>query len=152
MTAEQTLQKMGLSDNPIAPEKTGKQFNGTIYYAEIRSKTGKRHGLEYGGNVLKGHKAIIMPNEYINIYGQEWNHIHAPVDFNKTFNIGDSAEYHSYNLKYVGKITAIKEKYIEIETMYKEKTRLSIYEFSWRNWDFDAIKTAEYNAEESMYL
>lgn len=153
MTAQQTLEKMGLSES--AEEVIGKQFNGTFYYNEIRSKTGKRHGVEYGGTVLKGHKARIMLNEYIHIHGQEWNHRNAPVDFSMTFYIGDRAEYDSYNLKYTGLITAIKEKYIEITEPNRQrhaKHRLSIHEFSWRNWDFNAVKIANENADTMMTI
>jgi len=153
MTANEALQQMGLTQNK-APVKTGKQFNGTIVYEVIKSKDRVCHGQKYEGSELKGHKAVIMPGEYIQIYGQEWNHIHAPVDFDRTFNIGDEAEYDSYNLKYTGKIVAIGVKTITINAgdTGKGNVRLSIYDFSWRNWDFDAVKIAKDNFETMITL
>uniref|UniRef100_A0A6M3L970 Uncharacterized protein n=1 Tax=viral metagenome TaxID=1070528 RepID=A0A6M3L970_9ZZZZ len=139
MTADQILNKMGLSDVAVQAV-TGKQFNGVIHYEEIKSKDRVSYGVKYPGQAIKGHKADIMPDNYILIYGMEFNHVNGPVTFNKTFNIGDNAEYDSYNLSYVGKITAIKAKYIEITAYGTTKHRLDIYSFSWRNWDFDLEK------------
>jgi hypothetical protein len=69
----------------------------------------------------------------------------------RSFQVGDEAEYDSYNLNYTGTITAITDKAVSI-LKYGETRRLNIYEFCWRNWDFDAVKTAARNAEEMMYI
>jgi len=123
---------------------------------EIKNKTRTRYGVKYEGNVIKGHKAEIAPGQYVRLYGQEWNHINAPVDFDKTFKIGDEAEYDSYNLKYTGKIISIGPGTVTIEAYpdsnLSKKYRLNIYTFSWRNWDFNSKKTAEYNSEEMMCI
>lgn len=130
----------------------GKQTNGTIYYDEIKDKNRNRMGIHFEGRIIKGHKAIIMPNEYIRIFGQEWNHSIAPVDFDKTFSIGDEAEYNSYNLKYTGKIIAIGAKTVTIRAYDRDNHKINIYEFSWRNWDFDSGKIAKENAETMQYI
>ena len=74
-----------------------------------------------------------------------------------SFEVGDIAEYDSYNLRYTGIITKITEKCVTI-VAYKghrgmEKAhRLDMYTFCWRNYKFNAAETAAYNQEESMYL
>jgi hypothetical protein len=74
-----------------------------------------------------------------------------------TFKVGDKASYDSYNLVYVGEITKITNKAISI-IAYKgnigmEKLhRLSLYEFSWRNHNFNMTRVAAANAEEMMYI
>lgn len=121
---------------------------------EIKSKDSIWQGRKFEGQILRGHKADIEPTKYIRIYGQEWNHINAPVDFDRTFKIGDEAEYDSYNLKYTGKIVAIGEKTITIDASDtgKKTVRLDIYEFSWRNWDFNSAKIFRQNSETMMTL
>lgn len=72
------------------------------------------------------------------------------------FQIGDEAEYDSYNLSYTGEITAITDKTVTI-VAYKGSNmervhRLNHYQFCWRNWDFDAEKVAAKNADTMMYI
>lgn len=73
-----------------------------------------------------------------------------------TFDIGDEAEYDSYNLSYTGKIVKITEKTISIVkypgTTMARKHMLSLHEFAWRNFEFNAEETARKNSEEMMYL
>ena len=123
---------------------------------EIKSKDRIHRGKLYPGQVMRGHKAEIIPNVSIRLHGEEWNHIKAPVAFDLTFKIGDEAEYGSYNLKYTGEIIKIGEKTVTIQaypgTHCQENHQLSIFEFSDRNWNFDSVKIAAYNNEESMYI
>ncbi len=67
-----------------------------------------------------------------------------------TFEIGDTAEYDSYNLSYTGAIKSITDKTVTISGMRTKRLRLA--DFAWRNYDFDAVKTAEKNAETMMYI
>lgn len=73
-----------------------------------------------------------------------------------TFAVGDEAEYNSYNLSYTGTITKITDKGVTIVAYQGsniEKThRLSLNDFCWRNWNFNAVEVAKKNAEEMMYL
>ena len=73
-----------------------------------------------------------------------------------TFNVGDIAEYDSYNLRYTGIITKITEKCVTIVaypgTSYAETHRLDLATFCWRNFNFDAAETQRRNSEEMMYL
>jgi hypothetical protein len=72
------------------------------------------------------------------------------------FNIGDEAEYGSYNLIYTGPITKITDKIVQITaypgTRNETKHNLSLDTFCWRNEKFDAAKVAKYNQEESYYI
>lgn len=86
----------------------------------------------------------------------------------RTFTLGDEAEYDSYNLSYTGTIEKITEKGIHIHTGWfkstyggttnspasgkKEIKRLDLDTFCWRNYDFDAVKTADENHETMMYI
>ena len=72
------------------------------------------------------------------------------------FNIGDEAEYGSYNLIYTGPITKITDKIVQItaypNTRNETKHNLSLDTFCWRNEKFDAVKVAKHNQEEMYYL
>lgn len=74
---------------------------------------------------------------------------HEPVKFE----IGDEAEYDSYNLKYTGTITNITEKTVTILPKYEtKKRRLKIENFAWRNYNFDSLKVAAENFDTMMYI
>jgi hypothetical protein len=69
------------------------------------------------------------------------------------FEIGDPAEYDSYNLKYTGKIVSITDKTVTILPKYENrKRRLKIEDFAWRNYDFNAERVAAENYETSHYI
>lgn len=96
----------------------------------------------------------IEPRKAITISGIYKNRIDGPIAFNKTFKVGDVAVYGSYNLIYTGIITAIGEKTVTIQH-YKnstDKSRLNLYRFSWRNWDFDHDRIEAYNVESLGYI
>lgn len=95
--------------------------------------------------------AEVVLGKYIGISGEYSNHVDGPQKFNRRFRIGDEVEYDSYNLKYTGKITAIGKTTVTI-TDRQETRRLSLYDFIWRNWNFDAKMAAEHNAEEMLHL
>lgn len=73
-----------------------------------------------------------------------------------SFRIGDQAEYHSYNLIYTGTISKITDKIVQIVeypgTLNERKHNLSLYEFCYKNYRFDAERVAAHNREESMYI
>lgn len=71
-----------------------------------------------------------------------------------SFRIGDFAEYDSYNLSYIGKITKITDKTVTIAEQYQPTKihRLSLETFCWRNFKFNLEKTREENSRTSHYL
>ena len=153
MTTDQVLEKMGLSVN-ITTNKPSN--NKVIVYDEIKSKDRVRSGVKYPGQVLTGYKAVVIPNKSIRLHGLEGNRVNGPLTFDITFKIGDYAEYDSYNLKYTGKITAIGPKTVTIQerpgTCNAKNHKLSIYAFSWRNWNYDGKKIAAHNTEEMCHI
>ena len=73
-----------------------------------------------------------------------------------SFKIGDKAEYDSYNLSYIGTITAITDKTVSIVaykgTQNEKLHRLDMEKFCWRNHKFNLAKAQAENAETSMYI
>jgi len=74
----------------------------------------------------------------------------------RSFELGDIAEYDSFNLRYTGQISRITEKGVQI-TAYpgsrnERRYNLDLYRFCWRNYDFDAAKTHAHNMNEMMYI
>lgn len=114
---------------------------------QICSKKRKHRGREYGGE-YSGVDAEIVRNESIHMIG---THNGRPVDI--TFRVGDLAEYDSYNLHYLGTIEKITDKCVTIKPRYNNRVRrLSLYEFMWRNRNFDLEAITRRNAETSMYI
>lgn len=72
------------------------------------------------------------------------------------FNLGDEAEYGSYNLIYTGPITKITDKTIQItaypNTRYEKRHNLDLNTFCWRNERFNLAKVNKHNMEESYYI
>jgi hypothetical protein len=97
---------------------------------------------------------INMEARTIRIFGTMTNHCKGPQAFDKTFAVGDQAEYDSFNLRYVGTIVRIAAKTITVKHYANSSTvtQLDVYTFIDRNWDFDAAKIEAENAEESRYL
>lgn len=115
----------------------------------VKNCTYKNRPINWDGNI---YNADIEKNKSIRIYGTIKN-AREPYEFSKTFKIGDLAEYDSYNLKYLGTIVAIGEKTVSIKEEYGKRIhRLKLWEFSWRNYDFDIGRVRKDNAEESMYI
>lgn len=97
------------------------------------------------------YNAEITPKKEIRIFGIYCTYVKGDQVFDKTFRIGDEAEYDSYNLIYTGKIVSIGNKTITIES-HGEKHRLTIYNFSRKNWDFDQARIAKHNTEEMFCI
>lgn len=100
------------------------------------------------------YNADILPGKFIRLYGEYTNHVNGPVKFDITFEVGDVAEYDSYNLIYTGKIVSIGPKTVTIQHYEHQstKSRLTIGDFAWKNWDFDLDRIAAHNREESYYI
>lgn len=82
----------------------------------------------------------------IQVDGVEVNH----------FNLGDEAEYGSYNLIYTGPITKITDKMVQITaypgTNNERRHNLDLNTFCWRNERFNATEAAKHNSEEMYYI
>ncbi len=135
-----------------------------IMVLEIRDRDRKRFGRVIPGDVAKGQHAEIIVGRRIRLFGVEragTRYVRCPKTgkrilneerlYRRDFRIGDTAEVRSYNLTYTGTITAITEKTIAVienhGTSNAKAYRMSLYEFNWRNWNFDAEECARRNAE-----
>lgn len=99
----------------------------------------------------------IEKNKSISIVtkAQGWEMKKADADGNiiRTFAIGDTAEYDSYNLSYLGTIVSITEKTVTIQPQYDTRTRrLKLGEFAYRNYKFDLAETLASNLETSYTI
>jgi hypothetical protein len=96
------------------------------------------------------YNADIEPGRSIRLHG-----IHQKKPFDVTFKLGDIAEYDSYNLHYTGKIVQIAANTVTIErgsTGERANKRLSLYEFCWRNYDFNETEVAAKNMDTMQYI
>ena len=73
-----------------------------------------------------------------------------------SFNLGDEAEYDSYNLIYHGPITKITDKLVQITsypgTLSERRHNLNLERFCWKNENFDLAKVNAHNHEEMYYI
>lgn len=69
-----------------------------------------------------------------------------------TFTLGDQAEYDSYNLSYYGKIVGITKATVVVEKTGGKSRHLNLYEFCWRNYDFDLEKKSAENSDTMNYI
>jgi hypothetical protein len=74
--------------------------------------------------------------------------------YDKTFAIGDTVEYDSFNLSYHGEIKSIGAKgNVTVAKGYSERdARLDAECFTSRNWDLDLGKAFERNSEMMMSI
>lgn len=115
----------------------------------IKARDMKRGSQTIAGEVLQGCHAEIVPGESIRVFG-DYRGRYFPFD--KTFKIGDTAEYDSYNMSYTGAIVNIGAKTVTIQKGDGTRTcRLSLYDFCWRNHDLDLDRIAERNHDVLMH-
>jgi hypothetical protein len=71
-----------------------------------------------------------------------------------TFKVGDTAEWGSYNLRYLGTIVSITPRSVVIDRgpCYSQKVRLKHEQFAWRNEGFDLEKVRRENYEASLSI
>jgi hypothetical protein len=95
------------------------------------------------------YNADIEPGESIRLHG-----IHQKKPFDVTFKVGDIAEYDSYNLHYTGQIVKITQNTITINASRTgdRNKRLTMYEFCWRNYDFNEAEVAAKNMDTMQYI
>ena len=105
--------------------------------------------VEHASILNESYRVTNMPKAYVVVERLK----NGAVVSMKRFELGDRAEYDSYNMRYVGTIVAIGAKTITIkETQYRDgrNHRLDTRTFAFRNWDFDDAAIAEHNWIASM--
>lgn len=84
----------------------------------------------------------------IRIFGVYTNTTTGPKLFDRTFKIGDEATYDSFNLVYTGAIKKIGPKSVTVFNSCRDKnTRLDLFDFIRRNWNFDLDKINDRNSK-----
>lgn len=106
-----------------------------IAHSEIREKVRNIKGGRYGGEVLKGAAAEVLPGQFVRIFGTYHNR-REPQAYDLRFLVGHSAVYDAGNLIFVGTIEAIGEKTVLIRNGGNVK-RLDLAEFTELNWNWD---------------
>lgn len=88
--------------------------------------------------------ADVHPGSHVILHGND----HSGASYTKTYRVGDSAEYGSYNLSYYGDITAIGPKTVTITETRGSNTvhKLSIERFESRNRDWSPEKAFARNS------
>jgi hypothetical protein len=127
-------------------------MNATIAKAtRVYTKERKHLGVVYPATATE-YLVTIVKGKSIQLFKQAKD---GTVQIGSTFQIGDAAEYDSYNLSYVGEIESITDKTItivKVRGVSSVKHRLDLNTFCWRNFGFDLEKTRESNRIESMNL
>jgi len=70
----------------------------------------------------------------------------------QTFNVGDQAEYDSYNLSYYGPIQSITKKNVIVKDTCGKNRRLPFQAFHWRNISFNVHKKSAENSDTMRYI
>lgn len=99
------------------------------------------------------YQAVLFKNKSITISGDYGNHVDGPKTFRLTFNMGDKAVCGSYNLIYTGKIVFIGEHFVRVlEQGYSKPKQLTLSEFIFYNWNYNAEKISKHNSEEMYHI
>lgn len=93
------------------------------------------------------YKATLVPGKHIIV---EFFRDDQFVSMRK-FEVGDVAEYDSYNLHYTAPIVSIGKSTVTFK-VYDGKKRIKAENFAWRNWDFNAAEIARRNADISQSI
>lgn len=97
---------------------------------------------------VTGAFAVVIPGVSVRLVGSRYGQ-----GYDRTFRLGSTAEYDSFNLSYFGEIVSIGERTITISKKWKKETaRLDLASFSSRNRDFDVHAAAAQNSETMMHI
>ena len=130
----------------------------TITLRDLKDRDCVRFGITHEGRQEIGQHAEIAVGVSIRLFGTyksypynkaEGRAVETDVAYDRTFTLGDVAEYDSYNMSYTGKVVAIGEKTVAIEDGRKVR-RLSVFVFARRNRDLDLEEIAARNLDVMM--
>ena len=125
-------------------------------HLNIQPKTIKHRGVIHVGKNYEGsvYNADTFGKHHttIRIYGTEANHVNGPFQFDRTFKVGDTVQYDSYNLIYLGQIIKIGPKTVTVKTDLRDNVRMDLFDFIRKNLRLDLEKIEKYNDEESQCI
>lgn len=108
---------------------------------------------EFTTQLGKGKWVTVTPGKSITLTKVAPVHSGVPSFEERTFRIGDAAEYDSYNLSYFGPIKSITKKNVIITHKHSDRTtRLPFAIFHMRNIKFDAHTATKRNSETMMSI
>lgn len=138
---------------PVADTRVIRDGSKTTIY-NVAARDYVSGGETKPGPVSVGENVEVVSGKYVRLFGTKDRVVGGVLKetkYDKTFKIGDEAEYDSYNFSYTGKITGVGTKTVTV-TDGRKCRRLSLHGFSFRNWNFDAAVIAARNAEISMTI
>ena len=120
----------------------------------IVSRSYTRQGVTYEGTESNDYNAEIIPGVSIRIFGTIKRYDENNISFDRTYKMGEQAEYDSYNLIYTGEIVAIAGKTVTVQhyPSRPRKSRMSLHDFIWRNYDLDMDKVNARNQDTLMHI
>jgi hypothetical protein len=130
---------------------------GSTRFERITRKAWTRFGRTTPAAVQPGAFAAVTPGRSVVLFGikKEYKTSDPPAGamrgYLRRFKVGDTAEYNSYNLVYLGKITKITAKQITIVHYPSQaQSRKSVFDvetFNSKNYDLDVEKAVKRNQE-----
>lgn len=93
------------------------------------------------------YRVFVTPGQRVEIH----THEHGNLVNVRVFQVGDQAEYDSYNLSYYAPIKKITKKNAIFE-VYGRRKMVKWETFAWRNYDFNLNKARENNSETMNYI
>jgi hypothetical protein len=119
-----------------------------IHYRDLRDKDRTRFGRVHPGRVAEGQHADVIVGVSIRLHGVDPSK-YEPRPHDITFRVGDTAVHGSYNLIYTGTIVAIGKATVTIEeevgSSQRQRHRLNLFDFNFRNHDFNRAEIARHN-------
>ena len=122
-------------------------------HVNIQPKPIKHRGVIHKGENYPNsiYNAITSKNQ-IRINGVEANHAKGPQKFDRTFKIGDTVQYDSYNFIYLGTIAGIGPSTVTVKTDLRGNVRMNLFDFIRKNRLLDLEKIEKENNETSMCI
>jgi hypothetical protein len=122
----------------------------------VMTKARKSRGMEYPPSQTGYHIRVEGKGKNAKLDVLKMNDTTKQVEYCQSFKVGDTAEHGSYNLKYMGTITAITEKTVTVTDFVNKFDgrvhRMDMHTFCWRNHDLNVAENIKQNQETSWNL
>lgn len=137
----------------LTTPKTRKAKAATVVEVrDIKDRDWTRDGVKHEGRRVEGQHADIVARKSIRLFGVETNHVNGPINYDRTFKVGDTVVTGSYNLTYTGPILAIGAKTVTVKGVCGRTERMSIYSFNSYNNTMNLEDISRRNAIESQCI
>jgi len=113
----------------------------------VTAKAHRHLGVDYPEKIEPGAYAIVTPGKSVRLFGVEYS-----GRYDRTFAIGDTVAYDSWNMTYCGEIKSIGPSgTVTVTKGRREGTkRLDLHVFNWRNRTLDLAAIDARNADVMM--